>query len=360
MSQCQGRSEGPDATSTCIASGGGPYIGSTLAGCVPVDRKALLDWYDRGHRDLPWRSDPTPYGVWLCEVMSQQTRIETMLPYWRGFLARWPTPQDLAAAELDEVLGAWAGLGYYSRARSLHAAARQIRDKGFPDTVVGLRELPGVGPYTAAAIASIAFGRDAAVVDGNVERVICRVEDIAEDPRIAAVKKRVSAHATGWLERGRAGDWNQALMEFGATVCTPRNPDCGSCPVSSSCQALASGTQALRPNKPRKQKQPQVRAVAVRVAESRGVLLARRPETGLLAGLWEPPITPSLETAPGTGHVEVGPVKHVFSHRKYLLRVFDAQLDGSPELVGDYVDIGFFDLTEPPALSTLARKILKA
>lgn len=327
---------------------------------MTLDRTALLDWYDRARRPLPWRAGATPYEIWLCEVMSQQTRIDTMLPYWKAFRTRWPTPTDLANAPLDEVLGAWAGLGYYSRARALHAAACVIRDKGFPDTVAGLRELPGVGPYTAAAVASIAFGRHAAVVDGNVERVVCRVHDIAQDPRKAAIKRQVAAHATAWLPVGRAGDWNQAVMELGGAICTPRAPKCEVCPLASSCLARKNGTQLVRPNKPRKAKSPLVKASALRVSDGRGVLLARRPETGLLAGLWEPPLAPSRDELPGRGHELVGTVKHVFSHRRLHVQVFDGRLDAEPSLLQDYVDIGFFDLDAPPALSTLARKILRA
>ncbi len=334
---------------------------------MPIDRAALLDWYALHKRALPWRVAPEPYGVWLSEVMSQQTRIETVLPYWHRFRARWPTLQDMAAAELDEVLGEWSGLGYYSRARRLHEAAGVMAAQGVPDTLEGLRALPGVGPYTAAAIASIAFGRDAAVVDGNVERVICRVEDIAEDPRGSSTSERVQATATAWLERGRAGDWNQALMELGATVCTPKRPRCGRCPLAGDCQALQAGTVLERPNKPRKQKQPRIEEVAVVLRDEDRVLLARRAGQGLLGGLWEPPrvsgwgeqVARALASALG-GELggEIGVVQHVFSHRKLSLQVWSGLPVAEAARPTDYDAIEWVEDLEELGISKLARKVL--
>jgi A/G-specific adenine glycosylase len=334
---------------------------------VPIDRTALLDWYARHRRPLPWRTAPEAYGVWLSEVMSQQTRIDTVIPYWHRFRQRWPTLQDMAAAELDEVLGEWSGLGYYSRARRLHEAAGVMAAEGVPETVEGLRALPGVGPYTAAAIASIVFGVDAAVVDGNVERVICRVEDIATDPRGSATKRLVQATATAWLERGRAGDWNQALMELGATLCTPRRPRCGACPLAADCEALEAGTVLERPHKPRKQKQPQVREVALVLREEGRVLLARRAGQGLLGGLWEPPRAEgwgeedAASLAAGLGAVlgpELGVVKHVFSHRRLSLQVWAGLPGGEPALPQDYDAMDWLEDLGELGVSTLARKVL--
>ena len=329
---------------------------------MPVDRAALLAWYAAEARSLPWRERPTAYGVWLCEVMSQQTRIATMLPYWRRFQERWPTVEALAAAELDEVLGEWAGLGYYSRARRLHEAAAVLAEGGFPRSSAGLRELPGIGAYTAAAIASIVFDEDVAAVDGNVERVICRVEDLAEDPRRPAAKRRVQAHATAWLPRGRAGDWNQAVMELGARVCTPKNPGCGRCPLAEDCRALEAGTVRSRPNKPRRQRQLEVSGLAAAVRGPSGTLLGRRPLGGLLGGLWELPWAEDLEAleralGPLETRAELGTVRHVFTHRKLTLRVVEARLAGPP--AGEfYEELRWLEDPGEVALSTLARKAL--
>jgi A/G-specific adenine glycosylase len=338
-----------------------------------LDTRALLDWYTANRRELPWRTDPDPYGVWLCEVMSQQTRIETMLPYWRRFQARWPTVGDLAAADLDEVLGEWAGLGYYSRARNLHAAAQQIAALGaFPDTVKGLRALPGVGPYTAGAIGSIALGLHAAVVDGNVERVLCRHDHINQDPRTPTVRKALWARAQALLPQGRAGDFNQALMELGASVCSPRAPECPACPIQATCQGQAQAEQL--PNKPRKTKQPEVRGACAAIWQGERVLLARRPDTGLLAGLWELPgldpfdgdEEPALGQAlrerlgvPVTLGARLGQVRHVFTHRKLTLGVWSGAVSGALAPTW-YTGAAWFDPHDLDGLgvSTLARKAL--
>lgn len=330
---------------------------------MSVDRSRLLAWYRSTRRALPWREAPTPYAVWLCEVMSQQTRIETMLPYWRRFLARWPTAADLAAASLEEVLSEWSGLGYYSRARNLHAAARVVADGGLPQTAKGWRELPGVGRYTAAAITSIALGHDEAVVDGNVERVICRVEDIAEDPRGSATRKRVEAFAFAWLARGSAGDWNQALMELGARLCTPKKPECAVCPLAEDCKALEAGTVLERPNKPRKQKQREVSAIAAVIRRSDAVWMARRPLDALLGGLWELPSGVDLaQLRARCGHVVLGEthgsVRHVFSHRKLTLTVRGGRLD-APAALDFYTEGRWLSDPESVPLSKLTRKTLE-
>ena len=329
-----------------------------------MDPTPLLRWYRRERRALPWRDDPTPYKVWLSEVMSQQTRIETMRPYWEGFLARWPAVEDLAAADLEEVLHAWSGLGYYSRARNLHAAAKVIAAEGFPSDRIAFQRLPGVGRYTAGAVASIAFGRDEWVVDGNVERVVCRVEDLAEDPRQAAARRRIEGIVEGWLPAGEAGDWNQALMELGARVCTPKKPACGRCPIAEECKALEAGTVLSRPDKPRRTRQPEVRSVAVVVRSERGVLMARRPEDALLGGLWELPRGDDLEAlrariGPVELGRELGSVRHIFSHRKLTLQVFEARL-ARPAPGGFYTELRWVEDPETLALSTLARKALRA
>lgn len=342
-----------------------------------MDNQALLSWYRGVARALPWRAKPpNPYGILLSEIMAQQTRIETMLPYWERFMARWPRVEDLAAAQAEEVLGEWAGLGYYSRARNLHKAAKVVAELGhFPDTVQELRSLPGVGPYTAGAIASIAFDRDAALVDGNVERVLCRFHRIEEDPRTPKVKRRLWELAESHVPTGEAGDHNQALMELGATVCTPKNPRCEGCPLSGGC--LGQEIAARLPNKPRKQKAPEVRAACLVLERESSILLCRRPVAGLLGGLWELPavdIDPA-DKASETSLVvlglkerlgldvelerRLGQVRHIFTHRKLTQSVWAGK--GSGELVLRFYEAAAWfdpeDLGKLP-LSKLALKTL--
>ncbi|HZD06080.1 MAG TPA: NUDIX domain-containing protein, partial [Longimicrobiales bacterium] len=255
-------------------------------------RDALLAFFDAHARDLPWRRTGDPYRIWVSEVMLQQTRVETVVPYYRRWMERFPDVDRLAEADLDDVLKAWEGLGYYRRARMLHQAARMIRERGggLPDTAKGLRRLPGIGDYTAGAVASIAFGRPEPAVDGNVRRVLSRLFDLAE-PGPAELRRR----ARTLLPPDRPGDLNQALMEVGATVCTVRAPGCDGCPIAPDCRARARGVQERRPL-PRR-RAPPARAefgVAVPVREDReagtwSVALARRPVDGMLGGLWELP-----------------------------------------------------------------------
>jgi A/G-specific adenine glycosylase len=212
---------------------------------TPPWRSALLEWYDRHRRDLPWRTDPTPYRVLVSEVMLQQTQVATVLPYFQRWMQRFPDFAALAAAGENEVLNAWQGLGYYRRARALRQAAIHVAEDGLPSSVGAWAELPGIGPYTAAAVASIAQGEPAALVDGNVERVFARLLD--NEASGAALTKQAWLWAEQVLERNRPGDHNQALMELGATVCRPANPDCPACPVSAFCMAYARGTVAQRP-----------------------------------------------------------------------------------------------------------------
>lgn len=257
-------------------------------------RAALLDYYDRAGRDLPWRTTSDPYAILVSEIMAQQTRVDTVVPYYLRWLEQFPTVEALARAPEDDVLKAWEGLGYYSRARNLHRAAKIVREGHggrLPDTVAGLRTLPGVGPYTAGAVASIAYSRAAPAVDGNVRRVYARLFD---QPSPSA--KEVEMWAAGVVDPLRPGDFNQSLMELGATVCTPRRPSCETCPVSSWCGALRADTVEVRPQPRRRTAvRREVRAVAVMVARGTDrVLLSRRPDGGLLAGLWE---FPSVEAA---------------------------------------------------------------
>jgi A/G-specific adenine glycosylase len=251
----------------------------------------LLGWFDRQRRDLPWRRTADPYRIWLSEVMLQQTRVETVLPYYERFLARFPTVESLAAASLDEVLAAWSGLGYYRRARQLHAAARVVASAGeVPRTVDGLLKLPGVGAYTAAALASIAFGVAVPVLDGNVVRVMARRLVLDKDPHRRGARARLLAGAAALLDPARPGDSNQALMELGATICLPRRPKCLLCPLRPGCGAAREGKPERYP--PPRRKRPGESRLLVVAVVARGdrVLLYRRARTSpLLAGTWELP-----------------------------------------------------------------------
>ncbi len=304
-------------------------------------REPLLRWYRRNRRDLPWRRTRDPYAIWISEAMLQQTRVETVIPYYERFLTRFPDVLALADAAADEVLGAWAGLGYYSRARNLQRAARVVADEHggrLPDTAEGLRELPGIGRYTAGAVASIAFDRPEPVVDGNVARVLARLLEIREDVKSPAVSRRLWEEAEG-LVRGRdPGDLNQALMELGATVCTPRSPRCLACPLVKLCAGHAAGDAESLPVKPARRAPRPVEAAAGLLLRRGRALAVRRPPRGLLGGLWE---LPGGDLAPREGPEEgllrtlrervglrvagarrLGTIEHLFTHRRLRLHVF--------------------------------------
>ena len=292
----------------------------------------LLAWYDRHRRTLPWRALPgesvDPYRVWLSEIMLQQTTVVAVKPYFDSFLARWPRVEDLAAAELDEVLHAWAGLGYYARARNLHKCAKVVAAEYggiFPDTEDGLAELPGIGPYTAAAVAAIAFDRVASPVDGNIERVVARLFAV-EEPMPAA-KPKLRALAATLTPPKRAGDYAQAAMDLGATICTPRKPACSLCPWMSVCMARAMGRPEDFPQRLPKAEKPTRRGIVYWASDAKGnVLLRRRPESGLLGGMMEFPSTDWTETGATAADARTaapvsadwselpGLVRHTFTH----------------------------------------------
>jgi len=292
----------------------------------------MLAWYDRHRRHLPWRAAPgvqaDPYRVWLSEIMLQQTTVATVMGYFERFLARWPSVEALAAAPVDEVLQAWAGLGYYARARNLHACARAVVERHageFPDDVDLLLALPGIGPYTAAAIAAIAFDRPASAMDGNVERVVARLSAV-ETP-LPAAKPELVQLAAALVPARRPGDYAQAMMDLGATVCTPRAPRCVICPLIRTCRARRAGIEAGLPRRAAKPKKPTRRGVAFVLTRRDGaILLRRRPPKGLLGGMEEVPSSDwregPLDLASALAEAPVParwtplatPVRHTFTH----------------------------------------------
>ncbi len=304
-------------------------------------RAPLLKWYDANRRDLPWRRTSDPYAIWISEAMLQQTRVDTVIPYWERFLERFPDVASLASAEIDDVYAVWTGLGYYSRARNLKHAAETVvtdYDGKIPETAAGLQELKGIGRYTAGAVASIAFDREEPLVDGNVIRVFARLLGIREDSAAKHVVDRMWSVAGDLVVGPRPGDLNQALMELGATLCTPKNPHCLACPVRKSCDAHAQGDAQSLPIKKKRTKQTKMRSVAAWVERDGKILVVRRPEEGLMAGLWELPggdIEPKQE---GKEHVarvlrervgieilrseSVGQIEHLFTHRRLKLEIF--------------------------------------
>jgi A/G-specific adenine glycosylase len=310
---------------------------------APPDAALLLAWYDRHRRDLPWRARPgetsDPYRVWLSEIMLQQTTVAAVLPRWQAFLDKFPTVHTLAEAPWAAVAAAWAGLGYYARARNLHAAARRVADGGFPTTEAGWRALPGVGDYTAAAIAAIGFGLPAVPVDGNVERVMARLFQVEQPMPMA--KRVLAAHARAVgaspAAQARPADFAQALFDLGATICTPRRPACALCPWRASCRARAAGVTELLPARAPKTARPKLSGAVFWAEDFSGqVLLRRRPPSGLLGGMvelpgteWLPDMTvkEAMSFAPVAARWRVlGEVRHGFTHFELTLTVLGARL----------------------------------
>lgn len=306
-------------------------------------RGALLRWYGKAARDLPWRRVKDPYAVWVAETMLQQTQVETVIPYYERFMARFPDVFALAEADPDEVMQRFAGLGYYARARSMHAAAQQVVREcagEFPNTAPALQRLPGIGRYTAGAVASIAFGRQAPVLDGNVMRVLARLLNLREDIRRPAVQRRLWRVAEELVRGVRPGDLNQALMELGAVVCTRGLPDCPACPLRAHCAALAQGNPETLPQRGPALRKKAMRATAVLFTRRGAVLMMRRPPQGLLGGTWDLPggeISAREAAVRGAARVlrecsglaprrleALGVVQHVFTHRTLRLHVFRA------------------------------------
>ena len=331
---------------------------------------ALLGWYDTHARILPWRVPPMesrvgvlpdPYHIWLSEVMLQQTTVAAVVKYFHAFTTRWPTIHDLAAAKDAEVMGEWAGLGYYARARNLLKCARMVvADHGgaFPDTRDGLLSLPGIGPYTAAAIAAIAYGHSETVVDGNIERVMARLHDIHTP--LPAAKPELTALAATLTPQDRAGDYAQAVMDLGATICTPKSPACGICPWTKACTARTKGTATDLPKRAPKTRKPTRYGIAYIARRGDGAwLLERRPDKGLLGGMlgwpgaeWgeKPVAQPPLEA---DWHTLPAEVRHTFTHFHLRLTVQVASVTDAPPDTGHFLPADQFS---PDDLPTVMRK----
>jgi A/G-specific adenine glycosylase len=387
-----GRAGPRPSPDTIAADGSEAPLDAADASAVARFKARLLAWYAEARRDLPWRRTRDPYRVWVSETMLQQTRVETVVPYYERFLREFPTVGALAEAPEERVLSLWSGLGYYRRARMLHAAAKQVAagpGGSVPSDAQGLRALPGVGAYTAGAIASIAFGRPAALVDGNVARVLARLFAIEEDvtgearARVWSLAEALVTHPAG-----EPGDFNQALMELGATTCVPRNPRCDACPVRAQCGGLAAGIAADLPLKKAKRPPVPVQWTAIVLASETRVLLARRRPDVLFGGLWEPPGTTSATPAVAGGAAPddrvdalagrlgcdraelepAGQVVHVLSHRLLQVEVLCGPLrEGArrkrrivpPNDDYDAVEaVAWSDVDERPHAS-LTTKILK-
>ena len=311
---------------------------------------ALLDWYVLRGRSLPWRDTRDPYPIWLAEIMLQQTTVAAVIDYFQRFIARWPTVDDLAAATTEEVVEQWAGLGYYSRARNLHATARQIMsefDGAFPQTVAALQQLPGIGRSTAGAVAALAFDQRAPILDGNVRRVLCRLMALQQPPRIATSEKLLWAWAEVLTPVERVHDYTQAIMDLGATVCTPRSPLCEQCPVAELCQALKLDLVDQLPLKQPGKKIPLRREIVLLVVNGGRFLVQRRPLDGFLGGLWE---FPGYSVEEGESPDEkltwikselgltgtataVAEIEHVYSH--FRLQVSAYSIEGGVPTIGE-------------------------
>ncbi|MBN1580777.1 MAG: A/G-specific adenine glycosylase [Anaerolineae bacterium] len=305
----------------------------------------LLNWAQDNLRDLPWRHNRTPYRVWVSEIMLQQTQVQTVIPYFKRWMERFPTIESLARADLDQVLKCWEGLGYYARCRNLHRAAQKLvhnHDGQLPSERRALLSLPGIGPYTVGAVLSLAFGQDAAVLDGNVRRVLSRLFGLADDPKAKTTREKLWHLAETLVPAGQAGRFNEALMDLGATICTPRAPRCSLCPLRDTCRGYASGDPEAYPPSIRRAPTPHYTVTAgVIWRDDDYVLIAQRPLDGLLGGLWE---FPGGKQEPGETlreclkrelyeelliQVSVGPelitVNHAFTHFRVTLHAFECQ-----------------------------------
>lgn len=317
----------------------------------------LLHWFRENGRELPWRQTRDPYAIWLSEIILQQTQVKQGWDYWERFMRRWPTVEDLAGATEDEVLREWQGLGYYSRARNLHFAARQIVALGhFPDTLEGIKALKGVGDYTAAAIGSIAFGLPAAVVDGNVYRVLARHFGIDTPINTTDGKKTFAALAQELLPEGEASEYNQAIMDFGALQCTPASPNCSVCPLMESCEAFRTKRVQELPVKLKTLKVRERHLIYVYVRCNGHTAIHRRGPGDIWQGLWEPWLVDSEAAVPSAAILLRQHVKHVLTHRVLYADFYLLEVSEKPELPSDYVWIKeseLDDYAKPRLIETL-------
>ncbi len=330
----------------------------------------LLKWYARQGRSLPWRGSPDPYAVWVSEIMLQQTRVETVIPYFLRWMERFPGIPELAAASEQEVLSAWEGLGYYGRARNIHKAARMIMENyagELPREPAVLRKLPGIGRYSAGAIASMAHGQDVAALDGNIRRVLARYFDVAEPADSPAGQARLWALAEKHLPKGHAGDYNQALMDLGATICVPKTPRCLLCPLNEQCLARRLGIQDQRPVLKPKAEIPHYTVTAAVIQKKGKVLLAKRPSKGLLGGMWEFPggkseqyetlqacLKREIREELGVGirvGEPLGVYQHAYTHFRITVHAFKCNLTGGEPKPIEAAEIAWVDpavLTDYP------------
>ncbi|WP_264805008.1 A/G-specific adenine glycosylase [Cytobacillus sp. NCCP-133] len=314
---------------------------------INMFQDALLSWFEAEQRDLPWRKDQDPYKVWVSEIMLQQTRVDTVIPYFHRFIKQFPTIKALSEADEEKVLKAWEGLGYYSRARNLQAAVREVHEKyggKVPSSPKEISSLKGVGPYTAGAILSIAYGIPEPAVDGNVMRVLSRILSIWDDIAKPSSRKIFEAAVRKLISHEHPSHFNQALMELGALICTPTSPSCLLCPVREHCTALHEGTQHELPIKTKTKKQRNVQLAAAVLADDQGrILIHKRPEKGLLANLWEFPMVEinlayinEKEQMKGAFHTQygaqaeidemTGQIEHVFSHLTWNINVYKGRV----------------------------------
>jgi A/G-specific adenine glycosylase len=324
--------------------------------------EALLCWYTSHARQLPWRQRRDPYAIWVAEIMLQQTRVETVIPYYQRWMARFPTIEDLAMASTDEILLLWEGLGYYRRAHHLQKAAVILVAEHagqFPRSIKELKALPGVGAYTAAAIAALAFDLDTIALDGNLRRVFARLLDLEIDPRQPEGERRIRAWAEALLPTGQASAFNQGLMDLGATICLPQNPQCNECPLTHWCLAFEHGTQPLRPAQKAKPRIPHHQAAAGVILQEGKVLIGRRPEEKLLGGLWEFPggkrdhgetlenclkreLKEELAVSVIVG-ASLGAFEHTYTHFSITVHAFYVDIaEGQPQAL-DHTELAWVD-----------------
>jgi A/G-specific adenine glycosylase len=325
----------------------------------------ILHWYQSNARQLPWRETTDPYAVWVSEIMLQQTRVETVIDYFQRWMDRFPTLLDLAAVDRQQVLAVWEGLGYYRRAHNLHQAAGIVVEQHggqIPSDLKALQSLPGIGEYTAAAISAIAFGQDKIALDGNLRRVIARLIDLNMDPRSSDGENRLRQWAETALPPGRASEFNQALMDLGAMICTPKSPRCQDCPLQSDCRAYARGTVTERPIRAPRKKTPHYTIAAAVIQKQDKVLLGLRPETDLLGGLWEFPggkveegetlqqalereikeeLALSIESGP-----EIGIYPHAYTHFRITLHAFETHHHGEEPQALDHDQLQWAKIDE--------------